>query len=262
MEKLRMFYPRTFRRFSLERKKQWFFLLLIALPVLLLVLFGFPWLTEQLARLSLAVLSPFFPPDSFSVASSDFISDIADVSFVTLFTLLPTMKFAFVNLVVALILLFLCLTVVNRRGKSLSIYLSINVIIFLLGCVFFILTPESFPYTAAEYSELYIKQQVGILIAITAISGVIITFQTAGKSLWRIATFLSIVIYSLCFGLSRYIAFLFIIGKCSILYVPTMFFTLGPFFDFLYVVFLYSVFSEKLIKSSSSIEGRSVWKWF
>jgi hypothetical protein len=40
-----------------------------------------------------------------------------------------------------------------------------------------------------------------------------------------------------------------------------MFFSFGPFFDFLYLVYIYGLYVEKVISVSESQEGKGVWEW-
>ena len=244
MNKTQIYYPRTFRRFKADYKNQWLFVLLCVAPCLLLFLFFYSPLSRLLCQGVQWCLRGVFGDQALSIGYGEY---------------LPA--FCLVNLAVTLALLALCFTRRNR-GKPLAIYLAIALLIHLISCIYFLLAADFFPYTATQYSELYMKQQVGIWLSFLAIAGFITGFMNNGTLLSRCVTFFGIMVYSFVFGSVRYLVFLFIVSKASSLYMPSMFFTLGPFFDFLYLVYFYGVFVRHVITRVNTGERRSVWEWF
>ena len=262
MKKDRIFFPRTYRHFQVDSRQQALFVVLCIIPVLLLLLFFYPNLTEAISGWVIQLLRTGMPDVALFVGQSDFIPLFGSVHYVAgLPTVYPSFNFSMINLAAALILLWVCFSS-KRRGKPLSIYFAMNLLIHLIACIYFAIVPTDFPYTATTYSDLYMKLQVAIWLSFIVIAG-LATGLLMTQSVWlRLAAFFSILLYSLVFGFVRYLTFLYIIYAGSILYFPSLFLTLGPFFDFLYLVFLYSVFADIVIKQTSTNEGRSAWQWF
>ena len=69
------------------------------------------------------------------------------------------------------------------------------------------------------------------------------------------------VVSAYTFGIIRYILFLYILQRFSVLYMALMFFVFGPFFDFLYLVGIYSIFMNKMIELYESQAGKDEWLW-
>ncbi len=261
MNKTQIYYPRTFRRFKADYKNQWLFVLLCVAPCLLLFLFFYSPLSRLLCQGVQWCLRGVFGDQAISIGYGEYLPVLGGVYYLAVPNQLPGPAFCLVNLAVTLALLALCFTRRNR-GKPLAIYLAIALLIHLISCIYFLLAADFFPYTATQYSELYMKQQVGIWLSFLAIAGFITGFMNNGTLLSRCVTFFGIMVYSFVFGSVRYLVFLFIVSKASSLYMPSMFFTLGPFFDFLYLVYFYGVFVRHVITRVNTGERRSVWEWF
>jgi hypothetical protein len=127
--------------------------------------------------------------------------------------------------------------------------------------VFFFFGTSLFPYSATVYSELYVKQQVGIWLCFLLISGLVTALLGTGNVFLRIVTLVGIMAYSFVFGFVRYFVFMYIVSNVSVLYMAALFFALGPFFDFMYLVFIYGMYVEKIIDVYDSDKGRDVWQW-
>ncbi len=261
MNKTQIYYPRTFRRFKADYKNQWLFVLLCAAPCIVLFLFFYSSLSLWLCQAVQWCLKDVFGGDTLSLEYGEYLPIFGGVYYLSVPNKLPGTAFCLANLVATLILLSFCF-IRRNRCKPLAIYIAIALLIHLISCIYFLLAADYFPYTATQYSELYIKQQMGIWLSFLAIAGFITGFMNNGTLLSRCVTFFGIMIYSLVFGSVRYLVFLFIVSKASSLYMPSMFFTLGPFFDFLYLVYFYGVFVRHVIVRVNTGERRSVWEWF
>jgi hypothetical protein len=101
-------------------------------------------------------------------------------------------------------------------------------------------------------------QQISIWFFVPLIMGVGV-MPLPGTIMSKIATMIVTYIYSLAFGAFRYVVFLFILSKISLLYMSILFFVLGPLLDFVYVVGIYSVYVTKL--AARIQEDYSLWKW-
>lgn len=114
---------------------------------------------------------------------------------------------------------------------------------------------------ADQFSNLYMKQQIGIWLTFIVLSGLVTGFLGNRGYLYKILTFLATMAYSLVFGVVRYILFLYLLQQFSILYMALMYFVFGPLFDFLYFVGIYSIFANKMVKMYDTGEGREDWEW-
>jgi hypothetical protein len=172
----------------------------------------------------------------------------------------PDLKFILINIVVTILLLWFFFSG-KRFGHPVSIYFGVALFIHLVSCVFFFFGTSLFPYSATVYSELYVKQQVGIWLCFLLISGLVTALLGTGNVFLRIGTLVGIMAYSFVFGFVRYFVFMYIVSNVSVLYMAALFFALGPFFDFMYLVFIYGMYVEKIIDVYDSDKGRDVWQW-
>lgn len=262
-KKNRIFFSRTYRHFAPESKKQWVFLLAVVLPCLVVFLFFFTELTFALSTWVRDSLTSFFPSDSIDIDYRRFLPIFGGVYFVRLPNKLPSGEETAINLIITLSAIFAILFAFRHKkgGTPVSIYALIVLLLHLVSCIFFLFAKEYFPYTVSEYSELYMLQQVGLWLAFLFLAGVISGVFGYGKTGGRLLLFFGIIAYSIVFGCVRYLAFLFILSKASTLYMTSLFFSLGPMFDFIYFVFLYSIFINSRIEHFNYGEGLADWQW-
>jgi hypothetical protein len=204
---------------------------------------------------AIAVLKPVFPDASLHLASTLFTQGYY-LYYVDTVGAFPSLLFSWGNIVFTL--LFLLFVRFILKTGALSVFLSYISLIHLVSCIFFIFWPEYFPYTAATFSEIYIKQQATLSCFVVIIMG----FAVLLPPLHFIQSFLalgSLAVYSMIFGFVRYITFLFILYKFSVLYMCVLFFVLGPFIDFLYLVGIYSL---AVCKAAGNLKvKREIWQW-
>lgn len=262
-QKNKIYYSRTYRHFKSNGKKRWLFLLLWVLPCLIMFLFFYTKITYYLSLWAKEALSHFVPFSDLTVDYSMFLPVFGGVYYLQVPTSLPFTREIEINVVITLILLFILFFVLKgkRGGTPFSIYFIIILLIHLVACIVFMFAMEYFPYTASQYSELYILQQVGIWISMILLSGLIAGAVGYGVTLVNILYFIFTMTYSFIFGCVRYLAFLFIITEGSSLYMTTLFFALGPLYDFLYFVFIYSVYVNIHIISFDEGKRRGKWQW-
>ncbi len=63
------------------------------------------------------------------------------------------------------------------------------------------------------------------------------------------------------FGTVRYVIFIWLLYRFSVIYMAFFYFMIGPMFDFLYLVMIYAVFVNRMIGVYDSRKGKEVWKW-
>jgi len=236
------------------------FLLLLVLPCLLLLLFHYGTISRWVADFSAMVLQKVLPEAQISFNRYTFIPRLQSIKAISLKSGLPSQEFILWNIFFFFFLEAITLTG-KRKNKPWSIYSAIMLFIHLINCVFFFFAGKFFPYSATEYSELYMKQQIGIWICFLVIIGIVVGVLGAGYLAMRITTFFSVMIYSFLFGVLRYIIFMYVIYKFSMIYMAIFFFALGPFFDFLYLVSIYGIYMDMLTKRYSTGKGKEEWVW-
>lgn len=200
------------------------------------------------------VLSSYYPSDTIKVIGKTFL--LGDVSFIDIDGTYPSALVSLINFIVSL-----CLVTVLpalKRNKNIAIYLLFLAAINLVSALFFTLSPYEFPYTASEFSEFYIKSEISMWLFIPFILGLAVLLLPA-PFFSKLILIFSAIIYSIVFGTSRYIIFLFIVSKFSVIYMALLFFAFGPLIDFIYIVGIYSFYNSRLARTLKNNE--SVWKW-
>ncbi len=262
-QKTQIYFSRTYRHLKPDSKERLFFLLGCVLPCLVCFLFFYTKISYLLANWVKGALSVAIPESSLGIAYGEFLPLFGGVYYVRIPSTMPSFHEVTINLAVTLLLLFICfLSSRNSKGgRPLSIYFAIILLTHLVASIFFMFAKDFYPYTATQYSELYIKQQVSIWLSFLVLSGLITGMLGYGSIAGRLITFGGTMAYSFIFGCVRCLASLFIISKLSSLYMATLFFSLGPLFDFLYLVCFYSIYINAQIKRFDQGEGRVKWHW-
>lgn len=258
-EKKYIYYARTYRHLQYSPWKNTLFLCLLVVPSLVMFILYMDDITSFLSILAASILGKIFPGIPLNLSVSEF-SFLGVIKFLDLPTVYPNLSFVFINFLVSLAIILFLVTG-KRLGNSISIYLLMGFFVHLINCLYFIFSPTYFPYSAFDYSSLYMKQQVGIWITFIVLTAMFVSFMGRLGIITKLITFIGIMLYSFVFGAVRYIVFLYLIEKYSILYMAPMFFVLGPLFDFLYMVSIYGFFIDKMIKLYDSNEGREEWQW-
>lgn len=254
-----IFLSRTYRRLKMDYISGNLYFFLFVIPCVLLLLFSYTQISQWICSFVLMILSKTTLLSGLTIEYSDFLPYFGGVYFLHLPEKLPTMEFLLVNVIISLVLCVVFLTG-RRKGHPISIYFLMTLFIHLISIQFFIFAPDYFPYTNTNFSELYMKQQVGIWLSFMVLIGIITGLLGVGFIFRRIVTFLSIIGYSFLYGIIRYIVFSYILTSFSALYMAILFFSLGAFFDFLYLVLIYGFYVEKTIIATESQEGR-YWRW-
>lgn len=254
-----IYYARTYRHLQISVAQVLPYFLFFILPCVLLYLFSYSRLSWHLAHGALTFLSAVIPTAQMGIVEGEFLPFFGGVFSVQLPGKMPTVAFVWVNIFVTLLLLLLC-RCMKRGGKALSIFLTISLSIHLVSCLYFLFWGAYFPYTLSEYSDLYMKQQIGIWLLFMLVCGMAFGL-TVHSGAQKYLAFFATMLYSFVFGCVRYVGFLFLLYKASSLYMAALFFSLGPFFDFLYLVCVYSYFIKRLILRYKAREKEVNWQW-
>ncbi|MGA2091574.1 MAG: hypothetical protein ABSH12_08985, partial [Endomicrobiales bacterium] len=146
---------------------------------------------------------------------------------------------------------------IDYLPRSVSVYVSFVLLITLISAVYFLVIPERFPYNIEKFSDLYIKTELGIWCSIPFILAM--SLLILPSSLMERMTVIALtLLYSLVFGLVRYIVFLYILGHFSYVYMASMFIAFDPPLDTIYVVGMYSFYMS--IVSKHYQKDSNVWQ--
>lgn len=258
--KKKIFFSRSYRHLFVDKKESICYMLIIVLPIIILMLIYAGDITAFASELAKNILSGVIDSKYINTRTSQLISGAVNIHYTYLPTTYPSFLFSIANVAVALAaIVFFCTG--KRRGKSISLYIDMIAGIHLAVSVFFMFAGSEFPYSSADFSLLYMQQQLGIWISFLLVSGLITGLLGTRAVVYRLATMLSIMLYSFVFGIARYIVFLYLINKFSMLYMGIFFFILGPFYDFLYFVSIYGLYINKMTDLYSFGKGKSDWRW-
>lgn len=259
IKKKKIYYSRTYRRLPKFGVKEVIIVATMIIPALLLFFIFLSRLTMFMSWAAVKLMSVEFKGILAQIVRME-LPLFGEVYIVEIPTVYPDKLHIFINLLV-MIASLLFMGSGKRKGKPIFIFLMIIMVIHTINCIFLLFAGNYFPYTAYQYSDLYVKQQIGIWFAFIILAGMVIGCLGRKGTAFKYLAFWGIMIYSVIFGVIRYLLFLFILQKFSILYMALMFFVFGPFFDFLYFVGIYALFIEKMEKLYGSQKGREEWMW-
>ena len=256
--KNQIYFARTYRHLHFNRRSFGLFMLLFMVPGLVLLLLFYDEMTYAMTRMAAWLLEQGNVADT-AIITSTFLPLLGPVYYLAVPTTQPGYGLILANLGAVLLIMWVLCTG-NRKGKPIGIYFLIVMIIHAMSCVFFLLGRDLFPYSITTYSDLYVKQQVGIWITFYILICLIMGILGRNAVLSRVLTVLGVMAYSVAFGFVRYALFLWILHQFSTLYIGIMFFALGPLFDFLYFVMIYSLSTNRQIREYESTL-RAEWEW-
>lgn len=258
-KKSSIYYARTYRKLKSGRWKGILFVCILIFPALFLLLWNCSAITRGMSWLAVKLLCDRFRGLQIQIVESE-VPVVGKISMVELPTVYPGLIEVIVNLLVMVgLVIFACTG--KRKGKPASIFSLIVLVTHLINCVYFLFGSNYFPYTAYQYSDLYMKQQIGIWIFFIILAGSTIGFMGKKGIAFKVLAFWGTLLYSGVFGVARYVFFLYILERFSIFYMALLFFVFGPFFDFLYLVGIYALYINKMEKIYDAGEGREEWAW-
>ena len=256
--KRQIYFARTYRHLKANRAECALFLLLFILPCLVLLLLFYDELTWVMTNGAVWMIQQAGGPRA-EISAGTFLPRLGPAYYAVLPTTQPDYSLILGNLAVCLGTVWV-LSTGPRKGRPVAVYLSIMLLIHTMACAFFLLGKDLMPYTLEDFSDLYIKQQIGIWITFLVLIGLVMGVLGRGAILRRMLTVVSIMLYSFVFGFVRYVLFLWILYRFSVLYMPLMFFALGPFFDFLYFVAIYAISTNGVIRIYNT-KKKGDWVW-
>ncbi len=247
---------RSYKRMSrLPRKHVFLLILFVVLAEVLLLLFQGPLVDRYIGAVARLAAScgvqtsvlryPFLPPliKDFPVLESVFV--------------FPGTRLALWNFLAGVLVIGIA-PHLRRLWKPLRIYLVYLALLNSTSAAFFLIWPERFPYNVAEFSQLYMGTQLGIWFMIPLVMGLVLlpVPSPAGE---KMLVILATGLWGLVFGVLRYASFLYIFDNGSVIYMAAMFFALGPFLDFVYMVAIYSIYLNLVALRVQ--DANRMWRW-
>lgn len=147
---------------------------------------------------------------------------------------------------------------IKKMPRPLMVWSGFVAVINAIASAYFILWPHLFPYDVGQFSLLYLGTELGIWLMVPIVLAAAVAPLPA-PFLEKATVILLTLIYSIIFGVVRYVVFLFLLYKISILYMAVMFFSFGPLFDFVYIVGFYSYYGK--ILSLRLKHDEEAWQW-
>ena len=249
-------YARTYRYLAQSKWRVFLTILVAALPLSVFTFFCYPQITAAITEVTKYILQGYYASGELLANHSNLIDMIGDITYLSVPGRYPTVLFNWFNLLFTLIALVVLTAFVKVRPWS--IFATVMLFVHLFSSLFFVFVPWLYPYTASEYSGLYLKQQMLMLFFTPFILGTSIAILPCNIFL-VLGAVVGCYLYFLVFSVLRYVIFVYVLSKISILYMASLFFTFGPFIDFLYIVAIYSLVVNKVSKGIKRIEA--VWKW-
>lgn len=209
----------------------------LAAPFIVLVILFSTDLTRLFAQAVQSLLSPVLPSIRLverphSLLQTLYLADYWGRYPSPQFSLLTAFISAWVGLAVLRI---------KRIPKSVGIYLAFICCITFCSAVFFLLFPDRFPYAMADFSYLYIIIEVGIWCVIPVLMALSIVLLPMHIS-EQYAIIAVTMLYSILFGLIRYVLFFYLLHTGSYILMATMFIAFDPPLDTFYILGIYALY--------------------
>lgn len=257
--KSKIFYARAFRHLDPNYKMVSMYFLFCVIPCIIIYVFTYSKISNLITNWVVKIIAEIAPEIELGIGYGEFIKFFGGIYYVELPSKLPSYTFIIVNLIVTLLLLLIC-SLIKDGAKPVAIYATIALLVHMVSCCFFLFNSDSFPYSLTQYSELYMQQQIGIWLSFFIIAGLVSGF-ISNSGISKYVMMFVVIGYSFIFGCLRYVVFLVFLLKASSLYMAALFFSFGPFFDFLYLVCIYSIYVNNLtVKFHDKTKGAE-WNW-
>lgn len=220
-----------------------------------IILNSFSEISSVICRVAADVLSTCIPQEVIQIKQKTFIHD--SVSVLAIRGRYPSTELSVIVAIISMVVIFLAYTK-KKAIEPKMVWLIFIFFITLASSLFFIFSQGDFPYDIPFFSEMYIKTEVGIWLTIPLILTVaLLPFPIKWHK--KLTVILLTLSYSLVFALVRYIVFLYLLRTTTYLFMALMFFMLGPFLDFIYIVGAYSMTVSKIAVKTK--EDQKQWNW-
>ena len=256
--KKKIFYVREYRHFTPNGKETVLFLLTCVVPIVLIMLLVFPYISHWICTWVGRLLSQT-PNTEIGTEVHDLFPNFLPIESLTLAGHNPSRTQVLIAMVVSLVLLIISWQV-DANLRSVFIYLSMALYLLLASCLFFLFWPERFPYTLDQFSSLYMLQQASLCVILPALLGIALSLIPAGFCLKYFAVILCSLLDILVCTL-RYFFYLYVLHRFSYLYMASLYFSLGVLFDFIRMVLIFSFVAKRVSETMQKPDWRGKWDW-
>jgi hypothetical protein len=226
----------------------------VIIPLEASLFYFYPEITHIMNRAAKAALASYVPAEEMMIFSRSFLH--STIYLLDLPGKYPSPLFSFLFFCAAVLSIYLVTKI--KLYRPLGLWLIFVSAINMLSSIVFMLWPHTFPYTMLKFSELYITTEVGMWLFVPVVMGMALLPVPAGVVSKGSIIVLS-ALYSMIFGMVRYVVFLFIIAQLSYIFMPVLYFSFGPLVDFVYIVGIYSLYVSKV--SERITQNYRIWKW-
>ncbi len=249
-----IYYHRAYRKVSYPGKRIFLKFVIFTSPLIIAVLFLSPGLTLIMSNFVKYVILASFSSESIDILTQQYL--LGDVYVLDFSTKYPTPLFSFSLFVFS----FLTIVLIHkfRIPKPIALWIIFLSFMNLVSSVFFTFFPTAFPYDTKQFSELYIITEINMWLFIPIITGISL-LPLPSSTLSKFIIAFSVLIYSIVFGVVRYVVFMYILRKFSIVFMSTLFFSFGPLMDFFYVVSIFSLYVSIISKKTK--RDIKAWNW-
>lgn len=168
----------------------------------------------------------------------------------------PTRGFTIINLIVALLIIFIVPQ--TKTPKPIALSLTLISLIHLVSALFFLFVPNRFPYRVIDFSSTYVVMVIVTWFLIPVIYG--FTLYPLPSSIFsKILLMLFTLTFSATFNVFRYSVFLYLIDSHSLIYMAILFFCFGFLLDMLFIAGFYSFYLSVLSRKLK--QDMDVWQW-
>ena len=189
----------------------------------------------HISKLAIRLINGYFPDNSIRLLFEKSVFE-QNLYFAQVGNFSNTEMFLHLNLVLTAV--FILCVYCFKTGLGTFYFLAVGITHF-IACLFFELLPEAFPYTANDYLNIYMQQQMVIFFSIPLVLGVpcALMLKSPLKGLCCVA---GCILFGGLFSVLRYALVIYVLTYVSILYLPVIYFYIGPVMDFFYMIIFYS----------------------
>ncbi len=259
VKKQRIWYSRTYRTLKPHYAFALLFLLILVVPLFVIFITHLQEISGLMSQLAQKLISEELTGQTFTVVGSEY-PPFGAISILSYDTHIPPPDMILWNLLLVIGILFI-LVLSSIRGRPLVVFLMFSFMVHIISCVFFAFDRNTIIYTGTDFSDLLMKQQIGVWMLFILLTGLVISLYTGRGALQKILFFFAVMGWSGLIGVIRYIVFNYLLARFSALYIADMYFVAGPVFDFLYLVCFFSFYSHQMQKIFESPNGENEWKW-
>lgn len=219
-------YTRTYRRIEADKKKCILYIVILILLGFLLMWTQIDDLTRMICKICAGVLKKYEPHMYVGIRSETY-PLFGKISYLSAGTVYPGIQISLINTGISLAAIIL-LAGLPWKGRPLAIYLILCSAIHLINSLWFVFGEKYFPYTLTVYSNLYMLQEIGIWVMFFVMTVMVTGIIGDRGVIYKLLTLLAVMLYSIVFGTVRYVIFIWLLYRFSVIYMAFFYFIIGP----------------------------------